>query len=76
MKPTTQCPHWGHGGQYQRDPVTGIRTRVEAMSTDTAVAAGQASLPDHSPAMPAVEANDTATSVVPIHNPTKKAATK
>lgn len=76
MKTTTQCPHWGRGGQYQRDPVTGIRTRVEAMSIDTAVAVDQASLLEHSPPMPSVETNDTATPVAPIHNHTKKAATK
>jgi hypothetical protein len=25
----TACPHWGQGGQYVLDPVTGQRTRVD-----------------------------------------------
>jgi hypothetical protein len=27
----TQCPHWGQGGQYIADPVTGERTRLGAL---------------------------------------------
>jgi hypothetical protein len=27
----TQCPHWGQGGQYVADPVTGQRTRLGAL---------------------------------------------
>jgi len=25
----TNCPHWGVGGSYVADPVTGVRTRVD-----------------------------------------------
>jgi hypothetical protein len=24
--PPTDCPHWGKGGSYLRDPATGLRT--------------------------------------------------
>lgn len=26
----SNCPHWGIGGRYIADPVTGVRTRVAA----------------------------------------------
>ena len=28
-KDPTQCPSWGHGGQYIVDPVSGLRRRVD-----------------------------------------------
>lgn len=44
----TQCPYWGQGGQYRRDPVTGQRTRIEAQAATDVMA---------TPAAPAAEAS-------------------
>ena len=55
----TSCPHWGKGGQYVRDPVTGERTLVtpphepETVGQVEAAATVPAAL-----AAPAIQAGD------------------
>lgn len=34
----TTCPHWGQGGQYVFDPITGHRTRVDLPDAPVEVA--------------------------------------
>lgn len=43
----TSCPHWGQGGRYVVDPVTGLRVPVpsEPAAADTGAAAADSDAP-------------------------------
>lgn len=47
-----QCPHWGQGGQYVADPVTGQRTRLGALP---AAPGTYAKTDETAPANPAIQ---------------------